>query len=186
MKAIPHLNENELKANMNYMLSAPKQKGELKMIVRRPAENEREVLTKGRLSKKAGLEGDNWIHRGSSKTEDGSPHPEMQLNIMNARVIEKLAGEKERWKLAGDQLFIDLDLSDGNLPPGSQLKIGAAIVEVTAIPHNGCKKFTQRYGLDAVKFVNSPEGKKNHFRGINAKVVQEGIITTGDEVEKIA
>ena len=186
MKAIHHLNESELNANMDYMLAAPKKKGELKMIVRRPAENEREILKEGKLSKEFGLEGDNWIHRGSSKTDDGSSHPEMQLNIMNARVIEKLAGDKERWQLAGDQLFIDLDLSDNNLPPGSQLKIGTAIVEVTAIPHNGCKKFTQRYGIDAVKFVNSPEGKKNHFRGINAKVIQEGTITTGDEIIKIS
>ena len=109
----------------------------------------------------------------------------MQLNIMNSRAIAVIARERNRWSLAGDQLYIDLDLSDENLPPGTRLEIGSAIVEITPIPHNGCKKFANRFGIDAVKFVNSPVGKQLHLRGINAKVVQSGTIHTGNIVRKI-
>ena len=106
-------------------------------------------------------------------------------NIMNARVIELLAGDRERWQLAGDQIYLDLDLSEENLPPGTQLTIGEAIIEVTAVPHTGCKKFAQRFGIEAMKFVNSPEGKQLHLRGINAKVVKPGRIRIGDIARKV-
>jgi MOSC domain-containing protein YiiM len=104
----------------------------------------------------------------------------MQLNIMNSRAIALVAQDKDRWQLAGDQLFVDLDLSDANLPPGSRLVLGGAVIEVTDPPHTGCKKFTARFGLDAMKFVNSPVGTQLHLRGINAKVVQPGVIRVGD------
>ena len=104
---------------------------------------------------------------------------------MNTRAIALIAQTKERWPLAGDQLYIDMDLSDANLPAGSRLQIGSAVIEITPLPHNGCKKFTQRFGLDAVKFVNSAIGKELHLRGLNAKVVQEGSIRTGDIVRKL-
>lgn len=180
-----HLKMKELEAGLDKIKKSPMDEGILELIVCRPAENERKVLEKGELDLELGLIGDNWKTRGSSRTTDGFGHPEMQLNIMNSRAISLLAQDKENWKWAGDQLYIDLNLSDENLPPGSKLKIGSAILEVTAIPHNGCKKFTERYGLDAVKFVNSPVGKKMHLRGINAKVVQAGTIQTGDSVTKI-
>jgi MOSC domain-containing protein YiiM len=109
----------------------------------------------------------------------------MQLNLINARLIALLAQDKARWPLAGDQLYVDLDLSEENLPPGTRLTIGAAVIEVTDQPHTGCKKFAARFGADAVKFVNSPEGKALHLRGINAKVVQGGTIRAGDTVRKI-
>ncbi|NOS70832.1 MAG: MOSC domain-containing protein, partial [Verrucomicrobia bacterium] len=139
----------------------------------------------GRLDLLEGLVGDNWKERGSRSTPDGSANPEMQLNIMNARVIELLAQSKERWALAGDQLFVDFDLSESNVPPGTRLAIGSAVIEVTAPPHTGCKKFSARFGPDAMKFVNAPEGKELHLRGINAKVVQPAIIRTGDSVKKL-
>lgn len=183
---IKHLSMEELEAGLDEIRKSPKDKGVLEMLVCRPEENKREVLETGELDLELGLIGDNWKTRGSSRTNDGFGHPEMQLNIMNARAISLIAQNKERWKLAGDQLFIDIELSDENLPTGSQLKIGTAIIEVTAIPHNGCKKFTERFGIDAVKFVNSPIGKELHLRGINAKVIQAGTISVGDLVEKIS
>lgn len=179
-----HLSMQELEAGLDKIRKSPKDKGVLELLVRRPEVGKREVLETGQLSTELGLIGDNWKTRGSSRTTDGLGHPEMQLNIMNARTISMLAQDKERWKLAGDQLFIDIELSDENLPTGSQLKIGTAIIEVTAIPHNGCKKFTDRFGIDAVKFVNSPIGKQLHLRGINAKVIQAGTISVGDVVKK--
>lgn len=180
-----HLSMEELEAGLDEIKKSPKDKGVLELIVCRPEENKREVLEKGEISTELGLIGDNWKTRGSSRTNDGFGHPEMQLNIMNARAIALIAQDKKRWKLAGDQLYIDLEISDENLPAGSQLKIGTAIIEVTSIPHNGCKKFTERFGIDAVKFVNSPIGKELHLRGINAKVIKSGNISVGDIAEKI-
>jgi len=122
--------------------------------------------------------------RRSSRTPDGSPHPEMQLNVMNARAIALVAQSKDRWPLAGDQIFLDLDLSAENLPAGTKLALGSAVIEVTAQPHTGCKKFVSRFGLDAFTFVNSPQGKELHLRGINARVVKPGVFRVGDVVKK--
>ena len=174
-----------LEAGLDHIRQAPKDRGVLQLIVRRPATEQREVLSEGQLDLVEGLVGDNWKMRGSSRTDDGSSHPDMQLNIMNVRSIGLLAPDQERWQWAGDQLFIDLDLSDANLPAGTRLTIGEAIIEVTDQPHNGCKKFAQRYGQDAIKFVNSAVGKELHLRGINARVVQPGTIRQGDQVRKI-
>ena len=132
-----------------------------------------------------GLLGDTWGSRPSSSTPDGSPHPDKQLNVMNSRVIALIAVDRERWPLAGDQLFVDLDLSPANLPPGTRLALGSAVIEVTAPPHTGCQKFVERFGLDAMKFVNSPVGRELNLRGINAKVVQPGPIRVGDAVTKV-
>ena len=139
----------------------------------------------GELDLAEGLIGDNWRARGNKHTVDGSANLNAQITVMKARMIELLAQEEERWSLAGDQLYIDLDLSDDNIPPGTRLAIGSAIIEVSAIPHTGCKKFSSRFGVEAMKFVNSPEGKRLHLRGINTKIVQAGVIHVGDIVKKI-
>lgn len=185
MADIKHLTKAELEAGLDNIRQSPTTEGVLELIVRRPQTDLRETLTEGQLDLVEGLVGDNWKRRGSTRTPDGSAHPEQQLNIMNSRVIALLAQQKERWPLAGDQLYIDLDLSDGNLPPGSRLAIGEAVVEVTAIPHTGCDKFVERFGADAAKFVNSPMGRELHLRGINAKVVRPGSIQVGDAVKKM-
>jgi hypothetical protein len=179
------LTKEELEAGLDYIRQSPKDNGVLKMIVRRPKDDEREVLDEGQLDLELGLIGDNWRTRGSKRTTNGLGHPDMQLNVMNARAVALVARSQDRWQLAGDQLYIDLDLSDENLSAGDQLAIGSAIIEVTEIPHNGCRKFTERFGLEAMKFVNSPTGKQLHLRGINAKVVKPGIIKPGDVVSKI-
>lgn len=181
---IRHLTTQELEAGLAYIRQSPKIEGILEMIVARPNEDQRAVLEEGQLDVAVGLVGDNWHMRPSSRTLDGSPHPDKQLNIMNSRAIELIAQTTERWQWAGDQLYLDFDISEENLPAGSQLQIGGAIIEVTALPHNGCKKFTQRFGIDAVKFVNSPVGKQLHLRGINAKVIRGGMIGKGDIVRK--
>ena len=180
-----YLTTEELEAGLENIRQSPMDNGILDMIVRRPQIEERQVLSEGKLDLISGLEGDNWKARGSSRMPDNSAHPEMQINIMNSRVIALLAQEKERWKLAGDQLFIDLDLSAENLPAGTKLSIGDAMLEVTPPPHSGCSKFTARFGLEAMKFVNSPLGKELHLRGVNARVIQAGAIRVGDPVRKI-
>ena len=182
--AVKQLTMDELEAGLDYIRQSPQDKGVLELIARRPRDNEREALEVGQLNLQSGLEGDNWITRGSSRTTDGTAHPDMQITLMNSRVIALVAGDKERWPLAGDQLYVDLDLSADNLPPGTRLKIGEAVIEVSAQPHTGCAKFIARFGLDAQKFVNSPEGKQLHLRGINARVIQSGTIQVGNLVRK--
>jgi hypothetical protein len=180
-----HLTTQELEAGIKDVYLSPKDVGKIELIVCRPDIEKREVVTAAKLDLTEGLVGDNWKARGSKKTVDGSAHPEMQLNIMNSRMIALLAQDKERWQLAGDQLYIDMDLSAENLPAGTRLKLGSAIVEITAEPHAGCIKFAARFGQDAIKFVNSPLGKELHLRGVNAKVIQPGTIQVGDTVKKI-
>lgn len=164
---------------------SPKDEGALELIVCRPRVGEREVLEEGQLDLAEGLVGDSWKERGSSRTPDGSPHPDAQLNVMNSRMLALVAQDKERWRLAGDQLIIDLDLSDENLPPGTRLSLGSAVIEVTDLPHTGCQKFVARFGLDAMRFVNSPAGKRLRLRGLNARVVRPGVIRVGDLVRKV-
>jgi hypothetical protein len=185
MEEAKHLTMAEIEAGLDTIRQSPKDDGVIALIVRRPQVDAREVLEKGELDLVEGLVGDTWKVRGSSRTLDGAPHPDMQLNIMNARVIDLLAREKDRWPLAGDQLFIDMDVSSENLPPGTRLALGSAVIEVTDQPHTGCKKFKARFGLDALKFVNSPLGRQLQLRGVNAKVAQPGMIRVGDSVKKI-
>lgn len=180
-----HLTAQELSAGLEEIRNSPKDKGILKLIVRRPETEKREVLSEGLLDPAYGLQGDNWRTRGSRATTDGSAHPEMQLNIMNARVIALVAQDPKRWALAGDQLYIDMDLSAENLPPGTRISLGSALLEVTSPPHTGCKKFVTRFGRDAMIFVNTGIGKQLNLRGINAKVVQAGTIHINDMAEKI-
>src|ERR1041385_3946966 len=180
-----HLAMDELEAALDHLRQAPKDDGVVHLIVRRPKVDEREVLEEAELHPVQGLIGDSWNVRPSSKTPDGSPHPEMQINIMNARVTALVAQDKDRWPLAGDQLYIDMDLSKENLPAGSRLEIGSAVLEVSPLPHTGCHKFVSRFGLDAMKFVNSELGKQLCFRGINAKVVQAGVVKVGQVAKKI-
>ena len=180
-----HVTTQQLEEGLDLIKKSPNDNALVDMIVCRPTEGNRKILQEGFLDKVIGLEGDNWIDRGSAKTADGCSHPDMQLNIMNSRSITLIARQKDRWQLAGDQLFIDLNLTDKNIPAGTRLSIGDAIIEVTAIPHNGCKKFTERYGIDAVKFVNSPIGKELHLRGVNAKIIKSGKIKVSDVVKKI-
>jgi len=166
--------------------ASPKDRGVLELIVRRPAVGERVSMREGVLDLNEGLVGDSWKMRASSRTADGSPHPDMQINVMNSRVIALLAQDDGRWELAGDQLFVDLDLSAANLPPGTRLSLGSAVIEITAQPHTGCHKFLSRFGEDAVKFVNSKAGSDMRLRGLNAKVVRAGTIRVGDTVSKLA
>ncbi len=180
-----HLTMEELQAGIDEIRRAPRSEGVLQLIVRRPKVEEREVLEEAQLDTTEGLVGDTWRMRKSTRTFDGSPHPDMQLNIMNSRVASLLAVEKDRWPLAGDQLYVDLDLSTANLPAGTQLAVGTAVIEVTDQPHTGCGKFVSRFGVDAMKFVNSPLGRELCLRGINARVVHAGTIRPGDAVRKI-
>lgn len=173
-----------LEAGLDEVRRSPRERGVIELIVRRPAEGEREVLEEATLDVVEGMLGDNWRTRGSSQTDDGSAHPEMQVTLMNARSAALIAGDPDRWKLAGDQLFVDLDLSYGNLPPGTRLALGSALVEITSQPHRGCGKFSTRFGNDAVRFVNSAAGRELNLRGVNARIIDGGAVRSGDAIAK--
>jgi hypothetical protein len=182
---ITHRTKSELEEGLDYIRQAPTDHGALELIVRRPSVGARELLEAGELDVATGLKGDTWHLRASSRTPDGTPHPNMQLNIMSARAAALVAQTRERWALAGDQLFIDLDISEANLPAWTRLAIGTAVIEVTDQPHTGCGKFVERFGAAAMQFVNSPTGRALRLRGLNARVVTPGTIHAGDVVRKI-
>jgi MOSC domain-containing protein YiiM len=172
-----HLTSVELEAGLDEVRRSPRDRGTLALIVRRPRVDERETLAFAELDEHQGLVGDRWLPRGEDY--------DRQLTLMNIRAAELVATGRERAPLAGDQLYVDFDLSEDNAPPGTRLAIGAAVVEITAPPHTGCGKFTSRFGRAAMEFVNSPLGKHLHLRGVNARVVQGGVIRAGDEVARI-
>jgi hypothetical protein len=172
-------------AGLDEIRSSPKDGGPLQMIVRRPDVGSREVVDEGTLDRVDGLVGDNWRARGNPRRPDRLAHPEAQVTIMGSRAAALVAQDRARWALAGDQLFLDLDLSGTNLPAGTRLAIGSAVLEVTAEPHTGCAKFVSRFGVDAMKFVNSPVGRELNLRGINTRVLVPGVIRVGDIATKV-
>ncbi len=182
---VQHLSLEEIEAGLHHVRSSPADSGRVDLIVRRPAVDEREVLDEAELNKEEGLAGDNWNQRESKRTNDGGPHPDMQLNIMNSRICELIAGSRQRMPLAGDQLIIDMDLSEANLPAWTKLAIGEAVIQVTDQPHTGCAKFSARFGVAAHRFINSEVGQDLKLRGINARVVTPGTIRQGDTITKL-
>ena len=185
MAVLQHAELTLLEESLDHIRAAPADGGTVQLIVRRPAVDAREVVTEARLDVHEGLEGDTWLARGSSRTPGGGPIPDAQLTVMNARAAAAMAGERERWPLAGDQLYVDLDISRTNLPPGSRVQIGSAVIEFSEPPHTGCAKFSARFGVDALKFVNSEIGRELRLRGANCRVVVAGTVRTGDAIRKL-
>lgn len=181
-----HLTMDQLKAGLPEILKAPADGGSVDAIVIRPKSEERLDVPSCNVSLAGGVEGDHWAKGCWKTTDDGEPHPDVQICIMNSRCINLVAGgERDNWAAAGDNLFVDLDLSPENMPPGQQLEVGTAVLEITDTPHKGCPKFVERYGRDAVVFVNVGEGDAYKLRGIYARVVQDGTIRVGDRLKKI-
>ena len=182
---VRHLTIGELEAGLDHIRQSPADSGPLLMIVRRPGVGRREVLAEGKLDVDMGLAGDGWKDRGSSRTPDGGPNPAAQVTIMNSRVLALMAQSEERWRLAGDQLLIDIDMSKANLPPGTRLAVGSAVIEISEEPHTGCAKFADRFGRDALRFVSTQTAMRMRLRGVNTRVVRSGAIRAGDTVTKL-
>ena len=180
------LSATELDALADEVRRSPSDSGTLDLVVARPAAGERDVQDEGQLDAEVGLVGDNWAERSSSRTDDGSAHPDMQLNIINSRFSAGIArGDHERQILAGDQLHVDFDLSETNIPPWTRLQIGEAVIEITDQPHTGCAQFSQRFGVDTMRFTRTEVGNELHLRGVNARVHTAGVIRPGDRIHKI-
>lgn len=174
----------ELDTYLEHIRASPPETGTIELIVRRPARMARDMLDEAELDPVRGLVGDSWFERGSRHTTDGSANLEQQLTLMNVRAIAAIDDDRDRWSLAGDQLFVDLDLSEANLPAGTRLALGDAVVEITACPHTGCGKFTARFGSDATQWVNTGVGRELRLRGVNARVIRGGIVRRGDAVRR--
>ncbi|MGI9357086.1 MAG: MOSC domain-containing protein [Rhizobiaceae bacterium] len=180
-----HLTTQELLNGLPHILASPKDNGDVKGLVIRPVTNERLELQTCEISLARGMHGDHWADGCWMTTADGSPEPDVQICIMNARCINLIAQERNNWAPAGDNLFVDMDITPDNTPPGTCLSIGSAVIEITEVPHNGCAKFIERFGRDACVFVNTGEGKRLRLRGIYARVVQDGTLSVGDRISKI-
>jgi MOSC domain len=172
----------ELEAATAAVAAAPRDLGRVHAIIRRPREDEREALTDVRLDPAFGVDGDYWLDEARQMAGDDPIDPATQVTIMNIRVLQAIEPNESRWSLAGDQLYVDFDLSIEHLPAGSRLSIGDAVVEVSAIPHTGCAKFSARFGSDALRWINSPTGRAHRMRGLNARVIQAGTVSVGDAV----
>jgi len=175
-----------LESRLDHLRAAPGRAGTLAMIVRRPEVGVREILEEGVLDEAGGLVGDNWLGRATSRAVAEGRHLDAMITVMSARMVSLLGETDDEQALAGDQLYVDLDLSHDNLPTGTRVAIGeAAVLEVTAKPHAGCKKFLARFGPDALAFVNSEVGSRMRLRGLNARVVRGGVVRPGDVVRRL-
>lgn len=183
---IEHRTTDELKAGLDHIRAAPCDGGTVELVVARTGYATRSVLDEATLHVERGLVGDHWSERPSRTGPNGGPDPEKQLNIMSARAIAVIAGDRANWAPAGDQLYLDLDLSHENLPVGTRLRLGEAVIEITEPPHTGCAKFRARYGADAMRWVNSEEARQLRARGLCARVVTSGTVRTGDPATKLA
>lgn len=181
-----YLTFSEIEARLNWVLAAPGDVGRVDALVIRPAVDQRESLTTVMFSPQQGVVGDNWLTSCWKKLPSGESDPSVQVAIMNARMIEALTSDQSRWPLAGDQLFVDFDLSVHNLPVGDRLQVGAAVLEITAEPHRGCSKFKKRFGPDALAFVNSKQGDAHRLRGVYARIVSTGEVSVGDGIRKVS
>jgi MOSC domain-containing protein YiiM len=154
-------------------------------VVRRPAKGQREILEAGELDTERGLVGDDWVNRPGMDSDKPSPYA--QVTVMNARLARLISAEADpaAWAQCGDQLYVDLDVSEVNMPAGTRIGIGEAVLEIQAEPHTGCLQFREWWGADAFRLVNDKRGRALRLRGVNTVVVQSGTVRPGDTARKL-
>ena len=173
---------------INYNQSSPRDNGVVKLLVIRPETHVRTLPNAVVVSVEQGVVGDKWEAECTIKLENGKSNPDLQIAIINTKVIKEIAQsdfDMDRLALAGDNIYADLNLCEENMPVGQQIQIGNTLLEVTPFPHFGCKKFSERYSVEDLKVVNSTAGKPQHLRGIYVKVIKNGSISIGESIKKI-
>jgi len=178
--------DRDLDRHLADVRGAPADDGIVALIVLRPDRDQREPVGQAVLDPALGVVGDNWVARGSRSMPGGVADPEAQVTIMSTRVLAAIEPDATRWPLAGDQIYVDADLSVESLPAGTRIAIGAALLEISEKPHTGCAKFSERFGSDALRWINSPVGRELRMRGVNARVVQGGTVRVGDTLRKVS
>lgn len=174
-----HLTPEQLAAGLGTVLDSPQDDGLVEMLIVRPAEDQRSTPDRVEVSAELGVHGDRW------SSGPAREYPDTQITLMNSRLLDLVAGGRDRWPLAGDNMIVDLDLSHANLATGQKLRVGSSVLEITEMPHTGCSKFSGRFGVDALRFVNLGQGKELRLRGIYARVAQPGVIAVGDRLVKL-
>ena len=177
-----HRSAEDLALGLDHVRDAPSENGVVELLVVRPRLGERRELAAAEVDLELGVVGDTWVERGSRRTPDGGPNPDAQVTVMCSRAADLVAGDRARWALAGDQVYVDLDLSTENLPTGTVLALGEVELEVTAAPHTGCARFAERFGTDALRLTATPDGRALRLRGINTRVLRAGTVRVGDRV----
>jgi MOSC domain-containing protein YiiM len=184
MDPMPAPTSRDFDPFLDTVRAAPADGGRLELVVLRTGPGQRDVVPEAMIDLDEGVVGDNWRSRGSTSRPDGSADPDAQVTMMSTRVLAAIEPDRSRWPLAGDQLLVDADLSIANLPPGSRLVVGDAVLEVSEKPHTGCSQFRARFGADALRWINGPVGRELRMRGVNLRVVSSGIVRVGDELRK--
>jgi MOSC domain-containing protein YiiM len=185
MPAAPASSARDFEPHLDSVRAAPPEGGHVELIVLRTGPGQRSVVTQAAIDVDDGVVGDSWRTRGSTSRPDGSAEPDAQVTIMSTRVLAAIEPDRSRWPLAGDQLLVDADLSVQNLPAGTRIAVGEAVLEVSGKPHTGCSQFRERFGSDALRWVNSPVGRELRMRGVNLRVISGGTVRVGDELRRI-
>ena len=175
--AARHLDLATLHERIDALPAPPRDRGHLALLVARLPDGRHDTPHAARLAPEEGLPGDRW--------ERCDGRPESQLAVMRVDVATLLANG-QALSLFGDNLLVDLDLSDENLPTGTRLRLGGALLEVTPEPHNGCAKFRQRFGGDALRLTAEKPRRHQHLRGIYLRVVEAGDVAVGDPIEVVS
>lgn len=172
----------DLETILEDVRNSPTEVGKILLIAVRPANGERLVVDQARMSTETGLEGDNWLDRSADK-DNVSRHN--QLTLMNSRFADAITPDGKGWELAGDQLYVDFDISLENAPAGTLLQVGGATIRISEEPHTGCAKFVRRFGREMLKMTQTDVGKDLRLRGVNASVIESGTVCTGDSIRRV-
>jgi MOSC domain-containing protein YiiM len=173
-----HLSLDALEDGLAALPPPPRDRGRVTLIVRRRADGVRETPARVELTRERGVPGDRWQRLQPDA-------PQMQLAVMQQDLAELIANGQPL-SLFGDNLFVDLDLSAANLPFGSQIRVGSAIVEMTPEPHDGCHKFAGRFGNDALRFVATKATRAENRRGVYWTTIEAGEVAVGDELRVLS
>ncbi|WP_199523173.1 hypothetical protein [Pararhodobacter sp. CCB-MM2] len=183
---IAHVTREELDAALPQVLAAPKDGAAIEMLCLRPQRNQRAFVDELTVTQAEGIPGERWLCEPWLRLEDGSPHPGIQICIVSKQVLDLVWRDRENVVHPGDTFTVDMDLGEANLPEGTLLQAGTAVLRVSEVFNDGCVKWKVRYGAAAKDWLVAPGNLTHRLRGILCSVEQDGVIRNGDRLTKIA